>query len=404
MQAKSFLGDMREAVRHFYATSVRGEVSDANVRGYLRAATQIEDAWQQIDEKLAALTAQRVAPWEAYAQLRYPFAFIRAARAYQVFVKELLAADAASDPETAGYLPQVTYDQANALCHQIQPCLHHAIAALNDAAYMPDLTLPLVLGPRIEAEGKPCPVAHLQGMIAAAREVREWAAGLIAQYENAVNQASGPVPAEISTHLTALKGRLAQADSQLRFGTDLVGQISQGEATSELHEQAENSLWDGLQTFFLLNQAVAMPELLRASQAHTTATDAGKPHKIYRDQRIRPDDLWRVAAPSARSEIRGTEFGTDEMNEMCEKMGGILSAGAQQYLDEVDAAVARGDASIVAAMANCPFEPLYKARRALDIAGAHVPAGHEFHWNFHRGHLESSPRFGRVSDWQECQE
>src|SRR5713226_5557788 len=119
MQARSFLGDMREAVRHFYATSVRGEVGDANVRGYLRAATQIEDAWQQIDEKLAALTAQGVAPWEAYAQVRYPLAFIRAARAYQVFVKELLAADAAFDPGTAGYLPRVTYDQANALCHQI---------------------------------------------------------------------------------------------------------------------------------------------------------------------------------------------------------------------------------------------------------------------------------------------
>src|SRR5215467_3387254 len=136
MQAKSFLGEMREAVRHFYATSVRGEVSDANVRGYLRAATQIEDVWPQIDEKLAALTAQGIAPWEAYTQLRYPFAFIRAARTYQVFVKDLLAADAATDPETAGYLPQVTYDQASALCHQIQPCLDHAILALNDTAYV----------------------------------------------------------------------------------------------------------------------------------------------------------------------------------------------------------------------------------------------------------------------------
>ena len=110
MQAKSFLGDMREHVRHFYATTIHGEVSDANIRGYLRAASQIEDVWQQIDEKLTTLISQGAAPWEAYHQLCYPLAFIRAARACQVFVKELLAADATAEPQMAGYLPRVTYD------------------------------------------------------------------------------------------------------------------------------------------------------------------------------------------------------------------------------------------------------------------------------------------------------
>src|SRR5438128_2108461 len=104
---------MREAARHFYATTMHDEVSDANIQGYLRAASQIEDIWQQIDEKIATLIAQGTAPWDAYARLGYPLAFIRAARTYQVFVKELLAADAAADPGTAGYLPHVTYDQAN---------------------------------------------------------------------------------------------------------------------------------------------------------------------------------------------------------------------------------------------------------------------------------------------------
>ncbi len=350
------------------------------------------------------LTGQGVAPWEAYARLRYPLAFIRAARTYQVFVQELLAADAAADPATAGYLPRVTYDQANALCHQIQPNLQHAVAALGDPAYVPDEVLPLELGPRIEAEGAPCPLAHLQGMIAAAREVREWAAGLVAQYGNAVSSAKAPVPAPVTAHVTALNSRLAQADSQLRFGTDLVGQVSQGDATAELREQAENSLWDALRSYFLLNQAVALPEALPVRQTSAPPAGPDRPHRAYRDRPIRPADLWRIAAPSARSELRGTTFGTDEMEEMSEKMGGVLSAGAQQYLDDAEAAVARGDASIIAAMANCPFEPLYRARRPLDNAGAQVPAGHEFHWNFHRGHIESARRFGCVVGWQECEE
>jgi hypothetical protein len=404
MPAKSFIGDIEEAARHFYATAVRGEVSDANVRGYLRAASQIADVWQQIDQKLAELAGAGVAPWEAYIQVRYPLAFIRAARTNQVFVEQLLAADAAADPTTAGFLPRVTFDQANALCHQIQPNLQHAVAALSDPAYEPEERLPLELGPRIEAEGAPCPVAHLQGMIAAAREVREWAAGLVAEYGTAITTAKVPTPAAVTAHVATLNGRLAQADSQLRFGTDLVGQVSQGGATAELHEEAENNLWDALRAYFLLNQAVALPEVLDTGQSGGSTANPVPPHHTYRDLPIRPHDLWRIAAPSARSELRGTEFGKDEMAEMCEKMGGVLSAGAQQYLDEVAAAVARGDAVLIAAMSNCPFEPMYRARRPLDLAGAQIPAGHEFHWNFHRGHIESAPRFGRVRDWQECEE
>ena len=402
-QAKSFVGSMRESAHNFYATVMRGEVNDATVRGYLRAASQIEDIWQQIDNNIAAAIAAGTAPWDAYGKMRYPLVFIRAARTYQVFVEQLLAADAAFDPQTVGYLPRVTYDQADALCHQIQPSLERAVAALNDANFAPDVPLPLILGPRIEAEGAPCPTPHLEGMIAAAREVREWAAGLLAQYSNAVTQAKTGAPEQITRHISELQGQLAQGDSQLRYGTDLVGQVSQFGATPQLHEDAENSLWAALQQFFLVNQAVAIPGLLHP-QSNAPRLNQGGPRRAYRDMHIRPADLWRVAAPSARSEIRGTEFGTDEMNEMCDKMGGILSAGAQQYLDDVDAAVARGDAYIIAAMANCPFEPLYKARRQLEIAGATIPATYEFHWNFHRGHIETAPRFGRVDNWQECEE
>jgi hypothetical protein len=241
-------------------------------------------------------------------------------------------------------------------------------------------------------------------MIAAAREMREWAAGLIAQYTNAVNQAAPPLPNDISKHLNTLHGRLAQADAQLRFGIDLAGQISQGEVSPELHEEAEKSLWDALERFFLLNQAVALPGVLRSGQPQTTLSHRTTHSKTYHDRRIRPDDLWRIAAPSARSELRGTRFGTKEMEEMCEKMGGTLSAGAQQYLDEVEAACAKGDVSHILAMANCPFEPLYRSRRSLDIAGAHVPADYEFHWNFHRGHVEFQKRFSRVPSWEECKE
>jgi hypothetical protein len=324
---------------------------------------------------------------------------VRAAHAYQVCVQQLLEADAAFDHITAGYLPPVTYDEANALCQGILPNLQHALAALHDPAYEPADPFPLELGPRIEVKGHTCPLPHLAGMLGAGRELRDWTAGLIAQYESAVAAAATPAPAQISRHLAALQGRLVQAESQLRFAEDLVGQITVGDATAELHERAEASLWDALGVFFLLNQAVAMPELLQAPRAVALAPAAR--HPTYRDRRIRPRDLWHVAAPSARAELQHTTFGESSMDELCAKLGGILPTAAQQYLDEVKAAEARGDVYMVAAMAACPFEPLYRSRRPLELAGAHIPAGYEFHWDFARKHIETAPRFNRAEKWQE---
>lgn len=404
MQAKSFLGEKRRTVRHFYATVLRGEVSDASIQGYLRAASQIEEIWQHLDNKLAQLMAQGIAPWDAYAQLRYALAFVRVARTYQVFVKELLVADAAFDPQTVGYLPRITYDQANALCYQLQPALQYALVALNDSTYVPDVPFPLELGPRIENEGRPCPVTHLQGIIAATDEVSAWAVGLNAQYQQAVQQATTPLPTEIVAHLASLQALQAQAESQWRLGTDFAGQVTQGEATPEMHMQAEDYLWDALQSFFLLNQAVAMPALLHVGSASAAGGVQGKPRKQYRDMPIQSSDLWRVAAPNARHELRGTAFGTQEMQKMWQLLGGVLSAQVQQYLDEGEAAVARGDAVAIAAMANCPFEPIYRTRRPLTLVETAIPMDNEFHWNFHQNRIEYTQRFGRAGGWQECQE
>lgn len=404
MQTKNFWGNMRESVRRFYLTSVHGDVSDAPIRGYLRAASQIEDLWQQIDERLVELLAQGIAPWEAYSHVRYPLAFIRAARALQVFVQELLAAQATFAPQTTGFLPQITYNQADALSQQIQPSLEYTLAALGDPAFEPDTPLPLVLGPRVEYGERPCPVTHLQGIIGAAREVRDWAAGLIAQYEQAINQARVPVPEEVTAHLKALHERLTQADFQIRFGTDFAGQVSQGQATPEMHMQAEDALWEALQSSFLLNQAVALPELLQPGRRSIASPRQGSGAGRYRDRRIAPDDLWSIAAPSARADLRGTTFGTKAMEEMWHTMGGVLSAGAQRYLDEVEAALAHEDIFPIAAMANCPYEPIYRTRRPFDVAGTTIPADAEFHWNFHRDEVESMRRFGRTVSWQECPE
>lgn len=414
MPAKSFFESARESARGFYASVVRHEVSDANVRGYLRMTSQIEDIWNQVEQKVATLMAQGINPWDAYVQVAYALAFVRAARTQTVFVQELLAADAAADPSTAGFLPHVTYEQAEALCTQIQPNLERAVMALNDPNYAPDVMLPMQLGPRIESEGAPCPVAHLQGMIAAARETRDWAAGLLAQYENALSGAKTPVPANITAHVEQLKGKLALADVQLRAGTDLVGQISQGDATPELHEKAEDSLWEAMQGFFLISQTVANPAFLTPKQQFRTWTT---PRQQYHDMHVSVENLWELlATDSARADLRDQQrrgipdYGevdlAQEMNELLGKMHGVLSAETLQFLDEIQAAVERGDAIQITSWSECPFDPIYRTKRPLTLVGTLIPADDEVHWDIHknnyRGAVQYTKRFGRSSSWSEC--
>ncbi len=321
----------------------------------------------------------------------------------------------------------MTYEQAEALCTQIQPDLERAVMALNDPNYDPDVMLPMQLGPRIESKGAPCPVAHLQGMIAAARETRDWAAGLLAQYENALSGAKAPVPDNITALVEQLKGKLALADVQLRTSTDLVGQISQGDATPELHEKAEDSLWEAMQGFFLISQTVANPAFLTPKQQYRTRMT---PRQQYHDMHVSVENLWELlATDSARADLRDQQ-GTEgyrpvldrdiigeptpgepvnlaaEMVELHGKMRGVLSAETLQFLDEIQAAVERGDAIQITSWAECPFDPVYRTKRPLTLVGMRVPADDEVHWDIHknnyRGAVQYTKRFGRSSSWSEC--
>src|SRR5436853_1543089 len=155
MTGKGF--DPGKLWRKFIASNIHGEISDATIQGYLRSASQIEEVWQQIDDKVALLIAQGMAPWDAYAKMGYALAFARACRTNVVFVQELLHADSLADPSTAGYLPKVTYDQAMALCQRIEPLLEEAILALNNPRYVPSrYSSPINIVPCTDYEGEPC--------------------------------------------------------------------------------------------------------------------------------------------------------------------------------------------------------------------------------------------------------
>ncbi len=288
---------MGQWFQKFIASSIYGEVSDATIQGYLRSASQIEEVWQQIDDDVDALIIQGMAPWDAYAKMGYALAYVRACRTNIVVVQELLKAYATANTANANYLPRVSYDQALALCEHIEPYLEEAIKASTNPSYVPAAySFPLAFGPHIRGTNQRFPLPHLQGIIGAALQMRDWAAGLLAKYELALDAAKLAVPPAVSAHLEQMKGELRLGDFHLRTGTDMVGQISQGKVTDELNDKAEGFLWEAMESFFKVSQLVANPTA-PARPLHRVA-ESESHQQQYHDRRVSSQEQDKeIAAP-----------------------------------------------------------------------------------------------------------
>lgn len=280
---------MGQWFQRFVAGGVHGEVNDATIQGYLRSASQLEDVWQQIDDKVDAFILQGMAPWEAYAKMAYALAFVRACRMIVVFVQELLKANAMANPTNASYLPKVTYEQALALCEHIEPFIEEAVKAATSPEnpnYLPHLsTLPFALGPRVGYANQHIPLSHLQGFLGAAQQMRDWTAGLLAKYELTLHAAKSPVPQPVATHIEEMNRELGLGDFHLRTGIDMAGQISNGQVTDELSAKAIGFLWEAMESFFKLSQLIAFSGVpVRPQQQHSMKS----PVPQYQDRRSDP--------------------------------------------------------------------------------------------------------------------
>lgn len=233
---------------------LHNEVSSEAIQGYLRQGTQIEQVWQQIDEQVAALTLGGMAPWDVYNKMGYALAFVRACRLNVVLVQKLLEG---ADPTNSGYVPRSIYDQAQALGELFEPYLEEAIRLL-DPHYATRQRIPLALR-RVPYTGR-YSASHLLGVMAAGRETREWAAGLLAQYEVAVQAPKIPLPQPVAAHLDAMKNQLALGDFHLESGTNLIGGVRNGQQVAdELCVQGDNLFWEAMESFYRISQLVAYP-------------------------------------------------------------------------------------------------------------------------------------------------
>lgn len=258
MLTNGLLDGLRGSLWHHYRAERRGAMSAETARAYLRASCQIEPVWQRLDDEIARRCGEGDPPWAASRPFAVPLACIRAARMHQIVVRHLLTSG-----DTA-HLPRVTSEQACAFGYQIQPNVRRAAALLEQSGDDGGAPLPLRLSPRADVGVDVVPVSHARGLLESARECHEWTSGLVAAWHIAVNRWSGTVPDDVRAHGQALDAQLAQAASALCFATDMLGEPERRVRAALLQRHALDSLWQALRDMFLLNQAIALPDLLAA--------------------------------------------------------------------------------------------------------------------------------------------
>lgn len=379
-------------VRGLFGGGAPRQRPQAELDAYRRALPYLNDLESAIQTKILGVPLPPgVGSWARPRHHHYALVLAAIARDLATIGTVLLEADARDDPTTAGYLPQVTFDQAKSLYEQVPRFVARAWEALANPRYVPDVSLPVPLGPRAEAEGK-CPLVYLRGVYSATHSLDAIGQARLGQFLETV-KACGVVPDDnVKAALSDLAQLWARAQAKYQFSSQQLALVSSGNVPMKTHEEAEHRLWDALSEHFIAGQMIAMPELLSGIGVLAAGRDVGY------------DDRWFLAEPKASADLQGTEFGEMEMKVFWREKRWRTTPREERYLYDCAQLVSRGAIAVVSRWSTCPFAPLFETRQNVTILGVPLPAGREFYLVMDDDEdrlLVGTPRFRRTAGYEE---
>lgn len=248
------------------ASALRGEVSAATVEAYRRAG---QGAYEDLlnaeavrhEMALAGTDLWSTDPGQASQLLCTWNAF-----ALQTLGEQFVDADYQADPRTVGYLPPVTADQAARFLGQVERWSALARRAAADPQFdvAAQIALPAPLPGWVEVE--PCPVPHLQAMLAAGRSMREHVQAALADVGRTT------IPEQEQDAVSRLRGLVADADTSLSYGESL---WSPG-AGEQVHQRVEDSLRRSIDSYYIVGQLFAIPALLDRPEVQVAMVDGAR--------------------------------------------------------------------------------------------------------------------------------
>jgi hypothetical protein len=379
----------------------QGEVPGAALEAYRRASLPVFELMDRVEARREACIADGLNPWTIPPATRAEFLCAWNAFVLQTLGNDILNADYAEYPDTAGYVPPVTADQLLSFFGQVEGWMDRAQQAHANPDYRLDVEVPAALPPWSEVE--PNPASHLRGLLKAMRAVGEHAAaGMRFLPETAPE---GPEQAARQKQIHRIRQLYASAQSKARYAADLHG----AEPPPDVRERVEPYAREAIELFYELGQLIADPaladgdtpaapaaELAKKAPAAAPVKKAPAATPVRNAPAVLSDkktpllpaaagfDPWILTDPSVRDELKLNWRACDAIARMWE--ADTDPARTRSVQAQIQTALERGDVGLatdrsgvrVGRWFRCPWGPIYVVRRTCRIHGAPMVAGQQF--------------------------
>ncbi|HVF84668.1 MAG TPA: hypothetical protein VM821_01700 [Abditibacteriaceae bacterium] len=388
----------RPTLWHRMCAAMSGEVSADTLEAYRRASLAVYDALDHCEIHREAAKTEGKNAWTLADSSKAEIVCTWNAFVLQTLGDRILEADYDNDASTRGFVPPVTSDQILSFYGQVEGWLNRAQQAHFNPDYKLDVAVPAELPAWSEVE--PCPNAHLHGMLEAMQAVRDHTAAALLFLND-----SPPQNDEQTKGLNLIRQVHAQATTKARYADDMMGD----NPTRDVHERVEEHVKEAIESFYLLGQLLAMPELatkavqppkplgdianaqnpLTASwffprqigvSGDGSSTRLPSPHEAN-------FDMWCLTDREAYEKFKNDREAVKAIKTLWS-----LDPDPRRTLDiqaEINAALARGDIGYATFRYGnklghffcAPWGTVYQAKRSLTLGGTRLRAMQQFIFN-----------------------
>jgi hypothetical protein len=341
----------------------QGQVSAEALEAYRRAGPLVAEVMDRVQARRLACAVDGLDPWSIPPATRAALLCAWNAFVLQTLGSELLDADYAADPASAGFVPPAAADEAMAYFADVEGWLDRANQAEANPDFRLDVPVPADLPWHPEA---PSPMPHLQGLLGAMETVGARAAAAIALLPETAS--GGTARQEQLDRIRHLYGEARRKAENALHAAD---PSHRGREGAEAHARA------AIELFHEVGQLVADPTLTVGAAGEASGTMPPLPGERGFDPRV-------LSAPAAREWIRTNPRAREAIDRLW-----ALDPHPARTLGihaEIAEAVERGYAvyatdrrgARLAPWFRCPWSPVYEARRRLRLGGVLLLRGEQF--------------------------
>jgi hypothetical protein len=355
----------------------QGEVPGETLEAYRRASLPVFELMDQVEARRQACVADGLDPWTIPPAIRAEFLCAWNAFVLQTLGNDILEADYAEYPATAGFVPRVTAEQVMAYFAQVEGWLDRAHQAHANPDFALDVSVPAQLPPWSEVE--PCPESHLRGMVQAMRAVGEHAAAAMGALPE-----TAPGGPEQQKQLNRIRQLYASAQSKARYAAELHG----ADPPPAVRERVEPYAREAIEMFYELGQLIADPTLVKDAPARKEKRllPSSKPGNA--EQRfalpLQPGfDEWCLTDPAARSRLWSDRKARKALDELWRQDPDpartlAIQADIVAAFERGDVGYAETDGERVGYWFRCPWCPVYVVNHALTLGGVRLKPRQQF--------------------------